>query len=108
VVEPAGRKWVVEPRFGDLMRAQAGFVTGLGKLRVGWEKEKGGVGYGVVVETPVGTNGEVRLPVDGLGGNATVVVDGGVLDKEQYWEEDGRVVFDLEGGVYNIRVGIQG
>jgi len=71
---------------------------------VGWKKEKGGVGYGVVVETPVGTNGEVRLPVDGLGGNATVVVDGRVLGKENYKEEEGRVVFDLEGGVYNMRV----
>jgi len=58
-----------------------------------------------VVETPVGTEGAVRLPVDGLGGNATVVVDGSVLGKEKYREEDGRVVFDLEGGVYNIRVG---
>ncbi|KAI4952018.1 hypothetical protein J4E91_003480 [Alternaria rosae] len=105
VVEPAGRKWIVEPRFGDLMRAQAGFVTGLGKFRTGWEKEKGGVGYGVVVETPVGTKGVVRLPVDGIGGDVTVVVDGRVLGKEQYREEDGRVVFDLEGGVYNIRVG---
>jgi hypothetical protein len=104
VTEPAGRRWVVEPRFGDLVRAEAGFVTRLGRFRVGWKKETGGGGYGVAVETPLGTNGVVRLPVYGMNGNVTVVVDDRVLEKDAYREEDGRVVFELEGGVYDIRV----
>jgi hypothetical protein len=89
-----------------LERAEAGFVTGLGPFRVRWERKgKGdGRGYGVVVETPVGTKGVVRLPVDGMGGNVTVVNDGEAIEKERYTIEEGRVVLELDGGVYDIRV----
>ncbi|EUC50658.1 glycoside hydrolase family 78 protein [Bipolaris oryzae ATCC 44560] len=60
VTEPRGRRWEVQPGFGDLKRAEAGFRTGSGKFRVGWERGEGG--YSLVIETPVGTRGWVRLP----------------------------------------------
>ncbi|EUC35382.1 glycoside hydrolase family 78 protein [Bipolaris zeicola 26-R-13] len=100
VTEPKGRRWEVQPGFGDLKRAEAGFKTGLGVFRVKWERREGG--YGVVVETPVGTRGVVKLPVEGEGGE--VVVNEVVLGREEYVVEDGQAVFELAGGKYSIRV----
>lgn len=100
VTEPKGRRWEVQPGFGDLKRAEAGFKTGLGVFRVKWERRE--EGYGVVVETPVGTRGVVKLPVEGEGGE--VVVNEVVLGREEYVVEDGQAVFELAGGKYSIRV----
>ncbi|CAN9188782.1 unnamed protein product [Alternaria alternata] len=106
VVEPAGREWVVEPRFGDLSEAEGGFVTGLGKFRVGWVRKKDGGEYTVGIETPVGTKGSVRLPLEGLGIYMEVIltVNGEEIGKEGYTQVDGQLVWDVDGGTYDIQV----
>jgi hypothetical protein len=104
--EPAGKVWVVEPRFGDLEEAEGGFVTGLGKFRVGWVNKKGRERYTVGIETPVGTKGSVRLPLEGMGIYMDVVltVNGEEIGKEGYTQVDGQLVWDVDGGTYDIQV----
>ncbi|RYO26324.1 hypothetical protein AA0111_g8198 [Alternaria arborescens] len=104
--EPAGRVWVVEPRFGDLEEAEGGFVTGLGKFRVGWVNKKGRERYTVGIETPVGTKGSVRLPLEEMGTYMEVIltVNGEEIGKEGYTQVDGQLVWDVDGGTYDIQV----
>ncbi|RAR13132.1 glycoside hydrolase family 78 protein [Stemphylium lycopersici] len=101
VLEPAGMRWRCMPHFGDLERARAGFLTRRGRFEVVWLK--GPEGYEVQLETPVGTDGEIRLPV--LEGEMTVMVDGVARGEESYKVEEGYVVLEgVEGGKYDIRV----
>lgn len=102
VAEPAGRRWLFQPHFGDLGRAEAGFVTGLGKIRGAWER--GQAEYVAVVDTPVGTRGVLRLPVVSVGGDVVVTVNGGVVAKDGYGIQAGHAVLEVDGGKYDIRV----
>jgi hypothetical protein len=99
VTAPAGREWELKPLFGDLRRAEAGFMTGLGKLQAKWERSASG--YTVALQTPVGTAGRVSLPMEG---NATVVVNGDAVSEDAYIREADRVILELKGGEYEIRV----
>lgn len=69
VTAPQGREWAVKPHPGGLGAAEGGFTTALGWFGAKWTVE--GAGMVLHVDTPVGTTGEVVLPVKG-----TVSVDG--------------------------------
>jgi hypothetical protein len=99
ITAPAGREWEVKPLFGDLRRAEAGFMTDLGKFQAKWEKIAGG--YTMRLQTPEGTMGRVGLPVEG---NARVIVDGRAVGADEYTVETNRVVLQLQGGAHEIRV----
>ncbi|KAF2398719.1 Six-hairpin glycosidase [Trichodelitschia bisporula] len=98
VIERLGRRWSVRPQFGDLRFAEAGFVTRLGKFRTGWRKVEGG--YDVEIETPVGTEGDVVLPVLSAGVMPTVMVNGAAARARLA----AGVEMVLPGGRYNITV----
>jgi hypothetical protein len=102
VTEPTGRKWSIKPQFGDLKRAEAGFMTVLGKFQAKWVKGEGG--YTLGFETPVSTEGIVRLPVMDTEAGTVITVNGKVLGKEQYRQEMGHIVLELSGGKYDIVV----
>jgi hypothetical protein len=89
-----------------LEEAEGGFVTGLGKFRVGWVNKKGRERYTVGIETPVGTKGSVRLPLEGMGIYMEVIltVNGEEIGKEGYTQVDGQLVWDVDGGTYDIQV----
>jgi hypothetical protein len=55
-------------------------------------------------ETPVSTEGVVRLPVMGTEAGTVITVNGKVLGKEQYRQEMGHIVLELSGGKYDIVV----
>lgn len=57
---PGGHTWVVEPQFGDLTHAEAGFTTPLGKFSAKWTLIDGG--YVIVWSGPPGTAPTLRLP----------------------------------------------
>lgn len=86
-----GREWRLEPGWGDLGWARAGFRTGLGRFEAGWvrgdngtvvEWEVPGGTEGVVVVRDLGVVdvGGVRVEVDGVevGDGVEVVGDGSV------------------------------
>jgi hypothetical protein len=102
VTGPAGRTWAYKPHFGDLEFAEAGFVTKLGKYQAKWVKEVRG--YNVSLSTPEGTKGVVSLSVDGMGGNATLVVNGETVGTGRYVLEDAHLVLELPGGNYKMSV----
>jgi hypothetical protein len=60
----------------------------------------------VGIETPVGTKGSVRLPLEGMGIYMEVVltVNGEMIGKEGYTQVDGQLVWDVDGGTYDIQV----
>ncbi|KAF3033156.1 hypothetical protein E8E12_004228 [Didymella heteroderae] len=77
VVEPKGRKWELQPAtLEEFDRAEAGFTTNLGKFSAKIEVKNGTAS--VRWDTPVGTEGYVRLPgqqgVTVAGGRGSMVV----------------------------------
>lgn len=63
VVGRVGEQWKLAPQFGDLNSAEGGFVTILGKFQAGWNVTDDGIGYSLWWITPVGTCGEIVLPL---------------------------------------------
>lgn len=76
---PQGRQWAVKPHPSGLAAAEGGFTTALGWYGAKWTAEE--MGMVLDVDTPVGTAGEVVLPLEGQvtidGENATAI--GGVV-----------------------------
>jgi hypothetical protein len=75
VTRPAGSEWSLQPAFGFVDNAQAGFTTGLGKFSAKWTVA--GETATVEWDTPVGTRGWIDLGekkawVDGGKGRETV------------------------------------
>lgn len=57
---PGGSKWSLAPQFGDLMSAQGGFTTPLGKFSASWKLQRGG--YVLKYDVPADSKGAVLLP----------------------------------------------
>lgn len=88
----------MQPQFGELKFAEAGFVTGLGKFVVKWQKVVGG--YDIQFETPTGTEGEVVLP--SVGADSSISFNG-VVDTR--WKEDrGALMATLPGGKWGFNI----
>jgi len=102
VTSPADRTWKIKSQFGDLKRAEAGFVTRLGKFQAKWERAVRA--YTLSFEAPVGTNGVMSLPVLNMGSEAVITVNGKVLGSGQYALEAGHAVLNFEGDKHNIIV----
>lgn len=102
VTGPAGRTWTLKPQFGDLKRAEAGFMTVLGKFRASWTKHDEGLE--VTFETPRGTEGVISLSVAQLGGNASMEVNGEMVQEETRRSEIEPLVIKLTGGKYHVKV----
>ncbi|KAH7069615.1 Six-hairpin glycosidase-like protein [Paraphoma chrysanthemicola] len=100
VTEPAGRTWSLKPQFGDLKKAEAGFTTALGKYQAKWEVT--GNGYSLSLSAPETTTGAIGLP--SLSEAGTIAVNGKLLGKEEYSLRNGRYVWKVSGGKYNITV----
>jgi hypothetical protein len=67
---PAGSKWQLAPRFGDLTSAEGGFTTPLGTFSSGWKIT--GSEYTLWYMAPTGTTGSLVTP----GSQASVTMDG--------------------------------
>jgi hypothetical protein len=101
VTEPAGRKWTLKPQFGDLKRAEAGFMTGLGKFQAKWEKSSSG--YTLKFQTPTGTAGIVHLPMQESSKIPAVTINGKAAGEAQYTQGGKHVVLELAGGEYDVK-----
>jgi hypothetical protein len=102
VTEPAGRAWTLKPQFGNLKKAEAGFMTGLGKFQAKWERSASD--YTLKFQTPTGTAGVVMLPMQDLNGKSTITINGKALGEEQYTQDRKYVVLQFSGGEYHIKV----
>jgi hypothetical protein len=102
VTEPAGRIWTLKPQFGDLKRAEAGFMTGLGKFQAKWEKSSSG--YTLKFQTPTGTAGIVHLPMHEFSKIPTVTINGKTASEAQYTQGSKHVLLELAGGEYDVKV----
>ena len=71
-----GSTWKFAPQFGDLISAEGGFVTSLGKFQASWNVTDGGKGYRTEWRVPEGTMGEIALPPLPAGGRGSVTLDG--------------------------------
>lgn len=85
LTSPGGSTWSLAPQFGDLEYAQAGFTTPLGKFNAKWRLFGGA--WGLNWGFPVGTVGDITLPVFGgripeiRGDNAERMMIDGVLNE---------------------------
>jgi hypothetical protein len=68
----AGSTWSLKPQFGNLTSVEGGFTTSLGKFSAKWQTT--GNGYQLSYVVPVGTLGELELPVP-KGGVKKLLVD---------------------------------
>ncbi|KAG9238053.1 glycoside hydrolase family 78 protein [Amylocarpus encephaloides] len=63
LTQPAGSAWSLDPQFGDVTHAEAGFVTPLGRFTASWTLVEGG--YALRWDVPAGTKGVLVLPAKG-------------------------------------------
>jgi hypothetical protein len=59
LTQPAGSEWQLAPQFGDLIHAEGGFTTPLGKFSASWTLINGG--YTISWGAPNGTVGAIIL-----------------------------------------------
>lgn len=103
-----GSTWRFAPQFGDLLSAEGGFTTSLGKFQAGWTAGEDGNSYNASVKTPEGTVGTLVLPVVEQGTVPSVSMDGKKV--EARWHRKTGVVFDtvvvedVKGGEHSIVV----
>jgi hypothetical protein len=102
VTGPAGRTWTLKPQFGDLNKAEAGFMTGLGKFQAKWEK--GMSGYTLKFQTPTRTAGVAHLPMQESNKRPTITINGKTVSEAQYTQAGKHVVLELIGGEYDVKV----
>jgi hypothetical protein len=92
----------LKPQFGDLNKAEAGFMTGLGKFQAKWEK--GMSGYTLKFQTPTRTAGVVHLPMQESNKRPTITINGKTVSEAQYTQAGKHVVLELIGGEYDVKV----
>jgi hypothetical protein len=102
ITGPAGSTWSLKPQFGDLKRAEAGFMTGLGKFQAKWEKNSSG--YSLNFQTPISTAGVVHLPMPQSNDSTTVIINGKEIGESQYTLDPKHAVLELSGGNYDVKV----
>jgi hypothetical protein len=102
VTGPAGITWALRPQFGGLKNAEAGFMTNLGKFQAHWTWNDDA--YELTFTTPTRTSGQVALPYLEKEIRPKISLNGKKLleDSMKLW--DGKVLIDLAGGVYAIKV----
>ncbi|KAI0075157.1 Six-hairpin glycosidase [Panus rudis PR-1116 ss-1] len=93
VTSPQGKTWSLAPHLSGLSAVQGGFETGLGWFGASWSQNDSSRKLEVKLNTPVGTTGLVRLPVDG-----SVKVDGKSVRK------DAHGLVHLSGGDHTVIV----
>lgn len=104
LVSAGGREWKVQPQLGDLKRVHAGFRTDVGLFEA--RTKIGGGKVDMEIETPVGTKGEVTVPLLGCRGRVVMQETEGkcediVLEIDN--AELGSVsVGDVQGGKWKI------
>ncbi|CAI6340208.1 unnamed protein product [Periconia digitata] len=101
LLSAGGKTWRIAPSLGDLEFVEAGFSTTVGSFAAKVEMEEGG-GWSLEFETPVGTVGEVVLPVTASAGSIVMRDVGGVEEDVEIkvaGADDGpAVVADVSGG----------
>ncbi|THV80989.1 Six-hairpin glycosidase [Aureobasidium pullulans] len=98
-----GSTWTLNPQFGDLEHAQAGFVTSLGKFSAGWNITNGGRSYSLWWNVPAGTIGNVTLPTLPSGKTGKVSIDGKSFKNKSVSKRNG-LTFEIGGGNHSIVV----
>ncbi|THX76871.1 Six-hairpin glycosidase [Aureobasidium pullulans] len=98
-----GSTWTLQPQFGDLEHAQAGFVTSLGKFSAGWNITNGGRSYSLWWNVPAGTIGNVTLPTLPSGKTGKVSIDGKSFKNKSVSKMNG-LTFEISGGNHSIVV----
>jgi hypothetical protein len=77
-------------------------MTGLGKFQAKWERSSNG--YTLSFETPSDTVGVLSLPLQGSKAETVIVVNGTPLSSEQEEVEGQYVLFEVNGGKYDVVV----
>ncbi|THX59248.1 Six-hairpin glycosidase [Aureobasidium pullulans] len=98
-----GSTWTLQPQFGDLEHAQAGFVTSLGKFSAGWNITNGGRSYSLWWNVPAGTIGHVTLPTLPSGKTGKVSIDGKSFKNKSVSKTNG-LTFEIGGGNHSVVV----
>jgi len=98
-----GSTWTLQPQFGDLEHAQAGFVTSLGNFSAGWNITNGGRSYSLWWNVPAGTIGNVTLPTLPSGKTGKVSIDGKSFKNKSVSKMNG-LTFEISGGNHSIVV----
>ncbi|KAG0645465.1 hypothetical protein D0Z07_8685 [Hyphodiscus hymeniophilus] len=101
---PGGITWTLAPQFGDLIHAEAGFITPLGKYSASWTLATGG--YTVSWEFPQNTKGNIVLPGQTAAEAPSLSLDGKKisLGAGEYNPESGLLTIDGQGGSHTLQV----
>lgn len=106
-----GSTWKLSPQFGDLTNAEGGFTTSLGKFSAAWQRRSAAstLPYTLTLDVPVGTSGEVVLPVSGSSGDKTqkvaVKLNGNTIKPSESPDGSGLLVTIRDGGKNTFTVG---
>lgn len=105
ILSAGGKMWKIAPKLGDLKHAHAGFSTSVGTFEV--ETKLGQRNLKMSFETPVGTSGDVIIPLLGCKGRGLLKNNsGGCGGDAVVLVEDGSVgeitVGDVAGGKYEF------
>jgi hypothetical protein len=73
MVSPGGKKWMLQPQFGDLKWVEGGYTTPLGKFSASWKRMDNG--YAVGFDVPKGASGTLVLPFESMS-LSSITIDG--------------------------------
>ena len=93
VTSPQGQAWSFDPHMSGLEAAEGGFETPLGWFGAKWSLTPKGKTFTAALDVPVGTAGEVHVPIEG-----TVSVDGKRVKR------NASGTLHLEGGKHIVSV----
>jgi hypothetical protein len=106
LVSAGGEKWRVAPELGDLRHVDAGFSTSMGVFKA--KTEVGEKSVGMEFEAPVGTSGEVRVPVLGCKGRVVMSEEegrcGDVVVEVEAGDVGGVTVTEVQGGKWKVEL----
>lgn len=115
VTSPVGETWKLAPQFGDLNQVEGGFMTTLGKFQASWALWRGG--YTISFQAPLGTVGELVIPVLVAGEMPKITMDDVIvpqsskirrqhrLHKREAVLSGNSVSFSVTGGNHTVTVG---
>ncbi|KAF4267549.1 hypothetical protein KXV68_002757 [Aspergillus fumigatus] len=102
ITSRGGLTWKIEPQFGDLKSAEAGFTTLLGKYKASWKRNP--KGYTLQFSVPQGTRGTLTLPYVTSLKKPSITIDGHDIKRGLIYENETVTITMTGGGSHYVLV----
>ena len=101
ILTNAGETWTIAPQPGDLSEVDCGFATVRGQFTSKWTASS--TAFRLNIRTPMGTKGNVGLPLPGNSTKATLT--SGIQNATVHGDSSGRAwIEDVAGGEHEFVV----